>query len=69
MPVVLQKILIALSGQSTFILVALFMLWRQGQRIGDPVITVLGTLLFLNVIIGVIFTTQLRKPGRPPKSP
>lgn len=69
MPVVLQQILIALISQSTFILVALFMLWRQGQRIGDPVITVLGTLVFLNVVLAVIFTTQLRKPGRPPKSP
>lgn len=69
MPVVLKQILIALSNQSMLLLVAMFMLWRQGQRIGDPVITVLGTLLFLNVIIGVIFTNQLRKPGRPPKSP
>lgn len=63
MPVVSQRILIALSGQSTLILVALFMLWRQGQRIGDPVITVLGMLLVFNVIFGVIFTSQLRKPG------
>jgi hypothetical protein len=69
MPVVLQQILIALSSQSTFILVALFMLWRQGQRIGDPIITVLGTLLFLNLVLAVIFTTQLRKPGGSDSAP
>ncbi len=64
MPVVLQKILIALIGQSLLISVALFMVWRQGQRIGDPVVTVLGMLLVLNVVIGIIFTIQLRK-GNP----
>ena len=69
MPVVLQQILITLSGQSTLILVALFMLWRQGQRIGDPVITVLGMLLVLNGVLSVIFTNQLRKPNRSDPAP
>ena len=64
MPGALQQILIALSSQSTLVLVALFMVWRQGQRIGDPVITVLGMLLVLNVVLAMIFTNQLRKPGR-----
>lgn len=69
MPKILRQILWALYGQSLFTIIALTMVWSDGQRPGDPLVTVLGMLLFLNVVIGVIFTTQLRKPGPSQESP